>query len=270
MIKKNTPPWIAGLIAAGLWFFLSTLFYLVLPEEWLLSHVLRSWVNLVSFYLAGAVIGFIYERQQRLSNEAKWKDGALLPQWTHLSHYDQIAGYAEKLSATELSKRPNRLLSAVYVALGREWSPQVGQEALDAKYKVIDKETTIRYRVWYVLTGSITTAGFFGTMLGASQAIPHIEDLGQIRRLLHVAFDTTLVALSLGLVVGCLLTVLRAYDERVLLSVYDTIFDNLIQAIKQPEDVRNGKVAPSVTRSPPLARLKPGVIPPTVKSIDKQ
>lgn len=255
MFKKGSLPWIFGLVGLGLWCFCSTAFYLTLPADRLLSHLLTSWVNAVSFYLTAATFGFIYERNKVLNAEANWKEGALLPQWILITDHEQIKQHTEKMGGTELDKRPNALVYAPLVALCRQWARLHAHSALDAKYKILKTQITSRYRVWFVLANVITGAGIFGTMLGMSQALPHIEDLGLFRGSLYVAFDTSLVSIFLGQVVRYSLALLQNYDENVLNKVYEVVFDHLIQAIRDTDDLRPGEHAPAVKK--PTVPKKP-------------
>ena len=171
MFQKGSMPWICGLFGLAVWLVLSTAFYFILPEDWLFNHLLRSWVNAVTFYLTAAAFGFIYERNQQLRVEAAWKEGAHLPQWVKLTSKEQIEEYVERLTATEQNKRPNAMALAPLLALYRgPFDRPTAQYALDTQFQILNAEIPSRYEIWFVVSHIITAAGFFGTMLGMSQA----------------------------------------------------------------------------------------------------
>ena len=236
---KRIFPLVLASMAASAWHPLNEFLEQTFAKDDLLGHLLQSPVNVISISLAAAVLGFIIVRFCEIFCESGWQKSALLPMGEQdFTSYDSVEHFSLRLSADAARARkcPLRLLDACFQAVRRDWSRQAAQDALDAKYKLLQDELATRYRTWGYLVGAIATAGFFGTMLGSSQAMRHIQDASQATIQLHVAFDTTLVALLLGGVVGYLLAGLRSYDDTVLTQAYDIVFQHFVQRIRQRRD----------------------------------
>lgn len=89
-------------------------------------------------------------------------------------------------------------------------------------------QSTIRYTIW-----AIPSIGFIGTVLGISQALG-IADEGDTKLItstLGVAFDTTLVALILSIVLMWLFHDLQERIERLHTSIQEYVMENLINRI---------------------------------------
>ncbi len=235
---KRIFPLVLASVAASAWHPLTEFLEQTFAKDDLLGHLLQSPVNVISISLAAAVLGFIIVRFYEVFCESGWQKRALLPMGEQdFTSYDSVEQFSLRLSADAAkSRRPLRLLDGCFQAVQRDWSRQAAQDALDAKYKLLQDELATRYRTRGYLVGAIATTGFFGTMLGSSQAMRHIQDASQATIQLHVAFDTTLVALLLGGVVGYLLAGLRSYDDTVLTQAYDNVFQHFVQRIRQRRD----------------------------------
>lgn len=90
-------------------------------------------------------------------------------------------------------------------------------------------QSIIRYLTWV-----IPSIGFVGTVIGISQAliIANSGDMDKITSLLGVAFDTTLVALILSIVIMWFVHKLQEETDRFHSDLKEFVIDNLINKIE--------------------------------------
>jgi biopolymer transport protein ExbB/TolQ len=91
------------------------------------------------------------------------------------------------------------------------------------------EQSIIRYLTWV-----IPSVGFVGTVIGISQAliIANSGDMERITALLGVAFDTTLVALILSIVIMWFVHELQEETDRFHSDLKEFVIDNLINKIE--------------------------------------
>jgi chemotaxis protein MotA len=92
-------------------------------------------------------------------------------------------------------------------------------------------QSIIRYLTWV-----IPSIGFVGTVIGISQAliIANSGDMDKITSLLGVAFDTTLVALVLSIIIMWFVHQLQEESDRFHSDLKEFVIDNLINKIEIP------------------------------------
>lgn len=90
-------------------------------------------------------------------------------------------------------------------------------------------QSVIRYLTWV-----IPSVGFVGTVIGISQAlvVANSGDMEQITKLLGVAFDTTLVALILSIIIMWFVHQLQEETDRFHSDLKEFVIDNLINKIE--------------------------------------
>jgi biopolymer transport protein ExbB/TolQ len=90
-------------------------------------------------------------------------------------------------------------------------------------------QSIIRYLTWV-----IPSIGFVGTVIGISQAliVANSGDMDKITSLLGVAFDTTLVALILSIVIMWFVHQLQEETDRFHSDLKEFVIDNLINKIE--------------------------------------
>jgi biopolymer transport protein ExbB/TolQ len=90
-------------------------------------------------------------------------------------------------------------------------------------------QSIIRYLTWV-----IPSVGFVGTVIGISQAliIANSGDMDRITALLGVAFDTTLVALVLSIIIMWFVHKLQEETDRFHSDLKEFVIDNLINKIE--------------------------------------
>ena len=95
--------------------------------------------------------------------------------------------------------------------------------------KAEGEQSTIRYLAWV-----IPSIGFVGTVIGISQAliVANSGDMEKITTLLGVAFDTTLVALILSIIIMWFVHQLHEETDRFHSDLKEFVIDNLINKIE--------------------------------------
>lgn len=90
-------------------------------------------------------------------------------------------------------------------------------------------QSVIRYLTWV-----IPSIGFVGTVIGISQAliVANSGDMEMITKLLGVAFDTTLVALILSIIIMWFVHQLQEETDRFHSDLKEFVIDNLINKIE--------------------------------------
>lgn len=90
-------------------------------------------------------------------------------------------------------------------------------------------QSIIRYLTWV-----IPSVGFVGTVIGISQAliVANTGDMDRITKLLGVAFDTTLVALVLSIIIMWFVHQLQEETDRFHSDLKEFVIDNLINKIE--------------------------------------
>ncbi len=90
-------------------------------------------------------------------------------------------------------------------------------------------QSVIRYLTWV-----IPSIGFVGTVIGISQAliVANSGDMDKITSLLGVAFDTTLVALVLSIIIMWFVHQLQEETDRFHSDLKEFVIDNLINKIE--------------------------------------
>jgi flagellar motor component MotA len=91
------------------------------------------------------------------------------------------------------------------------------------------EQSNIRYLIW-----SIPSLGFIGTVVGISASLKYANsgDMDKITALLGVAFDTTLVALVLSLVIMWLFHYLQEETDYLHTGMKEYVMDNLVNRIE--------------------------------------
>lgn len=97
----------------------------------------------------------------------------------------------------------------------------------------------IRYLAW-----SIPSIGFIGTVLGISGALSHVDeaaagDLSSVTVALGTAFDTTLVALFLSIILMYRIHRIQQIEENFIILIQDYLMNNFINRIYVPKADRH-------------------------------
>lgn len=109
----------------------------------------------------------------------------------------------------------------------------------DINLNILDTSySTIKYLAW-----SIPSIGFIGTVIGISGALGQIDkaaagDMSAVTVILGTAFDTTLVALLVSIVLMYKIHKTQQNEESFILSIQEYILENFINRIYVPKAER--------------------------------
>lgn len=144
--------------------------------------------------------------------------------------------------AQATGQRPYILANMIRVALARfaisrssqEVSETVRTQAEVDQGRLVTSMATVNYLAW-----AIPAIGFFGTVRGLAGSMTLAEQGGrQIRTAtqhLTVAFDCTLVALAMSLVMMFLLHLLQREEEALVIDCQQYCLEHLVNRIYEPE-----------------------------------
>ncbi len=109
---------------------------------------------------------------------------------------------------------------------------EINLNYLDTSYSII------RYLAW-----SIPSIGFIGTVIGISGALGKVDqaaagDLSAVTALLGTAFDTTLVALFLSIILMFKIHRVQQTEEHFIITVQDYLMTNFVNRIYVPKAER--------------------------------
>lgn len=218
-------------------------------ELWIL-RVQHDWISGFSFVAFGVGVGLLLARLRKLRAEARAfelnllgtdEDALILPE-------DAVA-YRKQLA--QLSEQQQRLIVVRLLAAGLQrtraaWSASEASDAIKTTAEVLQGEAAAGYAMVRYLVWAIPSLGFIGTVLGIGEAIGALRQTSDIsgRAMevaatnLHTAFDTTLVALVLSLVLVYLLHRVEAREDRFLIQAVDWCMRRFVTRIHQVEEVQ--------------------------------
>jgi chemotaxis protein MotA len=109
---------------------------------------------------------------------------------------------------------------------------EINLNYLDTSFSII------RYLAW-----SIPSIGFIGTVMGISGALGHVDqaaagDLSAVTSLLGTAFDTTLIALLLSILLMFRIHRVQQIEEHFIITVQDYLMTNFVNRIYVPKAER--------------------------------
>jgi biopolymer transport protein ExbB/TolQ len=139
-------------------------------------------------------------------------------------------------------QRPYILTNMIRLALGKfaisrscqDVSETVRTQAEVEQGRLVATMSTLHYLAW-----AIPAIGFFGTVRGLAGSMTLAEQGGKQIRIatqhLTVAFDCTLVALALSLVIMFLLHLMQSAEERLVIDCQQYCLEHLVNRIYEPE-----------------------------------
>lgn len=225
----------------------------------------RGWTQYASLYLASATAVFLGIKGARLGITFTHLRQADTPRRAERWTPEDLASVERARDAYVRQGYPVALRRAramqAFLMTGRrsaavaaaEEDAALAQAAADASY------AAPRAMIW-----AIPLMGFIGTVIGISAAIAGFSDflqqaeeieqiktaIGGVTTGLAVAFDTTLVALALSVIVMLPLVLLERFEHRVLAEIDTTVGDSVIALLPEgAETVAAPLAAEDVTRA---------------------
>jgi len=249
-IRKETLCLLGALvISVGQQILFST-FYYMLPEDSLMKRMMTllggdflaggyiQWATFFAFYWS---LAEIFVKRTRLKRELKVLSSHLLPtKDRHIIMPNEVSALYSKACDFE-NKRGATLLTNIIkkACLKFRYTNSVGemieiisiQTDID-KDKSESAQSNIRYLTWL-----IPSLGFIGTVIGISQAlqIANSGDMAMITKTLGVAFDTTLLALVLSVVVMWFFHSLQEETDNLHGQFKEYVIENLVNRVEKKE-----------------------------------
>ena len=183
----------------------------------------------------------LHERKKSISAEFKGFDLHLLPERDQLVlSPEEVANI--KLNVIQLEKEGQHYLVADFIkkACTQYRNDQSIGETLQVFTAQVDtskEELDGKLEIVRYLLSAIISLGFIGTLIGLSSSIgmAHLartaEGMPEITRSLNIAFDTTLVALLIGLILNFFYHRYLEYIDTFYSRTKSYIIDNLISRI---------------------------------------
>lgn len=210
----------------------------------------RGFTQFLTVYLAGLVVAIIFMKLIKLRLEFRALKKNTLPKSIDLTApgSQQVISLQQSLGNQRslIANRCSRIL-ATYVQSGtRQAATEFALE--DSTFYSSASESS--YSFPRILVWAIPLLGFIGTVIGISSAVNgfsgFLEQSGEIEQIkqgignvtsgLSVAFDTTLLALLLSVLVMIPLVLVEKFESRLLLEVDIFINDQLLPRLKQSDE----------------------------------
>lgn len=155
-----------------------------------------------------------------------------------------------KINQITARKGPFILANLARVALAKFGLSRNGQDVTEAirtqaeidQGRLVSSMSTINYLAW-----AIPAIGFFGTVRGLAGSMTIAEQGGDSIRMatrhLTVAFDCTLIALALSLVVMFFVHVMQREEEALVIDCQQYCLEHLVNRLYEPEQVGEASAA---------------------------
>jgi chemotaxis protein MotA len=229
--QQRFAPALVGAAIGAAFYYLVVLgvLYRYFPD-YFIGRVMSSWVNLFSIMAFCSAMTSLLSFRREVRREARGFDLQLLPDGEDvLLLPDDALECRRKIRSLDDEQRdwlPVRLLSTAVRRARASWSAQDVADAVRNEADLMQAQTDSRYATIRYLAWTIPPIGFIGTVLGIGEAITALtiktsdtgpDPLSLAAEHLHVAFDTTFLALVLSLVLMFFLSRVEA-EEDVLLT----------------------------------------------------
>ncbi|MDW3650097.1 MAG: MotA/TolQ/ExbB proton channel family protein [Bacteroidia bacterium] len=186
----------------------------------------------------------LFERKRAIKTEFEGFQLNLLPEKDQLVLSPEEVGKI-KLEVIELEKSGKRFMITNFIKKActqyrNDKSIPDTLQVFNAQVDNSKEELESKLEIVRYLLGAIISLGFIGTLIGLSSSIgmAHLaqteEGMPEITRNLNIAFDTTLVALLIGLILNFLYHRYLEYIDTFYSRTKSYIIDNLISRIYVP------------------------------------
>ena len=243
--QANVPILTSGAIGLGITVFVIGIMSLFKGSYIADLFVARGWVPYVLTLFMGWSIGILILKAMRLSQQKKALMVDVLP--TSISHdikADHLAGFLQHLDSIPEQLRDSFMVSRVRRGLShfraRGSTPEVAnmmssQSEIDYA-AIVGSYTLVKAFLW-----AIPILGFIGTVIGISTAIGGFsnadtaanmealtESINGVTKGLGVAFDTTLLALVLSIILYFPMAAMQKQEEDLLSKIDEYCNENLL------------------------------------------
>ncbi|AFZ61242.1 MotA/TolQ/ExbB proton channel family protein [Anabaena cylindrica FACHB-243] len=211
----------------------------------------RGFTQILAIFLGGMVMTITVLKFTKIQLESKAFSKDLLPGNILLENPKsvQVEKLQQSLSSEKslLARRCNRVIAAYIASGNKQIATEFAME--DSAFYSSTAETS--YSVARILVWAIPLLGFIGTVVGISGAVNGFsgflqqssdieqikQGIGTVTSGLAVAFDTTLLALFVSVLVMIPLVLVERQESRLLLAIDIYINDRLLPRLKAAESL---------------------------------
>lgn len=255
-LLKTQSPTDASLVLTGLVALAATVaaYWLVLfpltHQYWAKLFTERGWVPYAILFLTFWSMAILLLKLWKLLSQRQSLTYDLLPlHESRMIHSGNIAKFRQHIEQLPLNPRRDFLVRRVLLALdhvnARGDVQEVG-EVLKSQGDIDGARVDGSYTMLHVFIWAVPILGFIGTVIGISDAVSQFsgslegaEDLDVIKQSLAgvtsglaLAFDTTLVALAMSMVIMFPANTLQKAEEDLLISIDQYCNDHLLQRLQ--------------------------------------
>ncbi|MBT5690236.1 MAG: hypothetical protein HOI65_03880 [Opitutae bacterium] len=219
----------------------------------------RGWVPYALIMMMGWGLGILFFKSRKLKYQRQAMHYDLLPSViSDEIRVENIDGFAEHLDSLKIDPHRNFLMNRVlrgleHFSVRRNHSDTANMLASQSEIDATTVESS--YTLLKVFIWAIPILGFIGTVIGISDAVASFSgeldsagDIDQLRNKLSevtqglgVAFDTTLVALVMSLIVMFPTTMTQKAEEDLLNQVDDYSNENFLKRLREDHLAGNGE-----------------------------
>jgi biopolymer transport protein ExbB/TolQ len=212
-------------------------------DAYYIGRVMSDWISMLSMVAFAIAMALLLSRRRQIQCETAAfslnlmgddPDTFLLPEdaRSHRNELRDLDGLSRKLILV-------RMLENGLQRARASWSSEDVSSAIHSTAEIIRDEIEATYSTTLYLAWAIPSLGFVGTVLGIGQAMSSLKFSGSggsdsggspmdaAASHLSTAFDTTMVALVLSLVLMYLLHTVQSEDDRLLARAKDWVLSRL-------------------------------------------
>ncbi len=223
----------------------------------------RGFTQILAIFLGGMVVTITIMKLVKIQIESKAFSKDLVPGNIALENPKsiQVEKLQQSLSNEKslLARRCSRVLAAYIVSENKQSATEFAIE--DSTFYSITAETS--NSVARILVWAIPLLGFIGTVVGISGAVNGFsgflqqssdieqikQGIGTVTSGLAVAFDTTLLALFVSVLVMIPLVLVERQESRLLLAIDIYISDKLLSRLKETDNLNKAIVDDAISQA---------------------
>jgi biopolymer transport protein ExbB/TolQ len=223
----------------------------------------RGFTQILAIFFGGMVVTITILKVIKIQSELKAFKKDLIPDTISFENFRslQVEQIRQSLIKEKslLARRCSRVIAAYIVSGNRQTATEFAME--DSAFYSSTAETS--YSVARILVWAIPLLGFIGTVVGISGAVNGFsgflqqssdieqikQGIGTVTSGLAVAFDTTLLALFVSVLVMIPLVLVERQESRLLLAIDIYINDKILPRLKETENLNQALVDDAISQA---------------------
>ncbi len=244
-----------GAIAAAVFYFgvvLGIFAHAPITKGTYFGRVMTDPINFLSFLAFAIAVAFLIARRNTLRRQMRYlAQNGLIPHEEQLlllpSDGVMLRNKFKQLPPHETAMIPAQLLDAALQRVRVVWSAQDATEAVKTKAELLQVANDAEFASLRYLAWAIPSIGFIGTVYGLGRAIEQflptsgdaIDPMQRAVGFLFTAFDTTMVALILSLILMLFLMWQQAAEDAFLVRSADWCFRRFVFQLHSTPEPRS-------------------------------